>query len=154
MNRLFRTITLDDEEKETLIREDSSGQNVNFIEQKGTCDRVFIRDLQVPMSIGVSDEERQSPFSVLVNIEIEARPNPNWRDDNIDDVICYAGVTENVERIASGRSYCLLETFAEMLADYCLSLPACRAVTIRVEKPEILKNTKSVGIEITRRSDH
>ena len=68
--------------------------------------------------------------------------------DNIDKL--EQDVQKGIERIAAQKPYKLLETFVEIVSDYCLSYDGALSASIRAEKPEIFKQTDSVGVEIFR----
>ena len=113
-------------------------------------DRVFVRNLHIPMNIGITADERREKQTVIVNLELDVKRNPNWQSDDISNVISYADIKDGIEKIAGSREFNLLETFIEVCADFCFSFDICESVRIRAEKPDIFDETDSVGVEILR----
>lgn len=111
--------------------------------------RVFVRDLSLDMSIGISEQERAEKQAVVVNVEAEI----SWPDDLNDDyskVVCYASICKWI-RAHCQRPVNLVETLAEDIANYVLSVKGVRAVRVRVEKPDILPDAV-VGVDICRKA--
>lgn len=113
-------------------------------------DRVFVRNLHIPMNIGITADERGEKQTIIVNIELDVKRNPDWQSDDISKVISYADLKDGIEKIATSREFNLLETFIEVCADFCLSFDGCQSARIRAEKPDIFDETDSVGVEIFR----
>ncbi|HPF79243.1 MAG TPA: dihydroneopterin aldolase, partial [Alphaproteobacteria bacterium] len=72
MNTLFKTVTnsasaLENDEK--VI----SFQHVENVEQT-----IFIKNLELDMSIGVFDAEKSAKQRVIVDVELTVQPSANW----------------------------------------------------------------------------
>jgi dihydroneopterin aldolase len=111
---------------------------------------VIIRDLQLVMSIGVFDPEKTAHQPVLVNIHADVETSRDWRADQYSQVVCYAKMVDGVRGLAAKGHVDLTETFAEMIAAFCLGMAGVKAVTVRVEKTAVLADTAAVGVEIRR----
>lgn len=109
--------------------------------------KTIIRDLTLMMSIGIHDFEKQQPQKIIVNIETYS---DRLNFHNIEDTINYERVTNDVVSLSQSQHYDLVESFAQDIADICLQQDSAHKVMVRVEKPDIIKNTKSVGVEIFR----
>ena len=57
---------------------------------------------------------------------------------------------EKVEQIIADGHINLVETLCEKIAAACLKDKRVMAARVRVEKPNIIKNARSVGVEIER----
>ncbi len=112
------------------------------------ADKVFISDLTLQMSAGIYDHEKQNTQRVIVNIILEVETNKTAK--NIDDVVSYEIITNQIIALSKEKHYDLLEEFAELIAQKCLSDNRVLSATIKIEKPDIIKDTKSVGIQIKR----
>jgi dihydroneopterin aldolase len=112
--------------------------------------RVFIRDLELEASIGVHPHEKSRPQRVRLNIDLSVREHPGGTADDIGNVVSYETVIEEVERIVGEGPVHLVETLAERIASACLADERVIAARIRVEKPDIIPNALSVGVEIER----
>lgn len=109
--------------------------------------RIFIRDLKLNMSIGISAEEQSVPQPVVVNVQADV----NWPTDLGDDynkVVCYAGICKWI-RARAQTPVALVETLAEDIAAHVLSIPQVSRACVQVEKPAILPDAV-VGVDICR----
>jgi dihydroneopterin aldolase len=72
------------------------------------------------------------------------------KDDDIGHVVSYEIVVKKVEAIIAEGHTNLVETLCEKIAAACLRDKRVVAARVRVEKPDIIKNARSVGVEIER----
>ncbi len=70
--------------------------------------------------------------------------------DDIRNVVSYEIVVKKVEAIIAHGHVNLVETLAERIAEACLKDKRVMAARVRIEKPDIIKNARSVGVEIER----
>ena len=111
---------------------------------------VIVRDLEIKTVIGVHDYEKRAAQRILVNADLAVEEEGPALSDRLDDVLDYAEVVRNIERIARAGHVNLVETLAERVAAWCLEKPRVLSVRIRIEKPDVINNAAGVGIEITR----
>lgn len=109
---------------------------------------VFVRDLDLQALIGIYDHEKVKPQRVIVNIDLSVQEGSG--DDDISHVVSYEIVVKKVEAIISAGHINLVETLCEKIAESCLSDKRVAAARVRVEKPDIIPNARSVGVEIER----
>ena len=112
--------------------------------------KIIIRDLIMTMSVGIHAFEKENLQRVIVNVEIDVPHNPQWEEDDINDVLSYADVVGDIENIAKRNHMNLVETFAERIAAAVLSYPHPTQVRVRVEKPDIFENIAGIGVDIIR----
>lgn len=113
-----------------------------------TGQSILVQDLQITMSIGVHDFEKETPQRVLISLELEIDENANPKSDHIDEVISYADIVEDIKALAASKHYELVETFAHDIASACLnSGPQAQRVSVEVSKPDILDEA-NVGVTI------
>ncbi|MCB1782617.1 MAG: dihydroneopterin aldolase [Alphaproteobacteria bacterium] len=112
-------------------------------------DIVFIKDLCLSMSAGIYEHEKAAPQRVIVNIEmgvaVSAVPPLS-----IQDVVSYEDVTNEVIALSREQHFDLLETFVERIAALCFRDARVLCVYVRAEKPDIIDDTASVGVQIFR----
>lgn len=133
MNSLFKIITNNADNTDLTILNQS----------------IMVQDLEITMFIGVEDVEKQNKQRVIVNIDLEIDETSKPKSDNINEVICYAGLVENVKSLATQKHYELVETFTHDIASMCLaSGEQAQQVTVSVQKPDILDDV-NVGVTIT-----
>ena len=111
--------------------------------------KVLITDLVFNTSIGIHNFEKKKKQQVKFNIEIEINSLLKAAENNLDSIVNYENIINKIKLITQKKHYNLLETLAE---DIFLNLFINKniiKIKLRIEKPEIIKNTSSVGIEIT-----
>ena len=113
-------------------------------------DTVFIKDLVIELSAGIYDHEKASKQRVIINITLDVTCNAGKKLSSITDVVSYEDVTNEVRNIALAKHYDLLEELAELIALSCLAHKHMHQAHIRIEKPDIIEDVRTVGIEITR----
>jgi dihydroneopterin aldolase len=111
---------------------------------------VFVRDLDLMALIGIYDHEKIDPQRIIVNIDISVSEGDGPQDDDIGHVVSYEIVVKKVEQIIADGHINLVETLCEKIAAACLKDKRVMAARVRVEKPDIIKNARSVGVEIER----
>jgi dihydroneopterin aldolase len=111
---------------------------------------VFVRDLDLMASIGIYATEKVKPQRIIVNIDLSVQEGQGPNDDDIGHVVSYEIVVKKVEAILAEGHINLVETLCEKIAAACLKDRRVMAARVRVEKPDIIPNAKSVGVEIER----
>jgi dihydroneopterin aldolase len=109
---------------------------------------VFVRDLECEALIGIYDQEKVKRQRIVINIDLSVREGSG--DDDIGHVVSYEVVVKKVEAILSAGHINLVETLCEKIAQSCLTDGRVLAARVRVEKPDIIPNARSVGVEIER----
>lgn len=112
--------------------------------------KVFVRDLELIASVGVYEHEKRYLQRVIVSLELDVRDTYNGETDRIDDVYDYDLAISAAKDTFDQGHVNLLETAAERIADACLAHPLVDAVTVRLEKPDVVPSCRSVGIEVRR----
>ncbi len=144
--------------RETRLREFSEEPQVDWrflsargyaldAERKKEGDKVFVRDLVLPVSIGAYDFERNRTQRVRFNVDVELR-NASRHAEDMRDVFSYDLVIDAIRLILARGHIDLVETLAERIADALLAHRDVDCVTIRVEKLDVIEG--SVGVEIRR----
>ena len=100
--------------------------------------------------IGVYDNEKINPQPIVVNIDLSVAEGAHPTDDDLKHVVSYEIVVKKVEAILAQGHINLVETLAERIAEACLTDTRVQAARVRVEKPEVIPNAASVGVEIER----
>lgn len=111
---------------------------------------VFVRDLEVMATLGIHEHEKLKPQRIIVNIDLSVKEGDDPMVDDIRNVVSYEIVVKKVEAIIARGHVNLVETLAELFAEACLRDKRVVAARVRIEKPDIIKNARSVGVEIER----
>jgi 7,8-dihydroneopterin aldolase/epimerase/oxygenase len=111
---------------------------------------VFVRDLELHALIGIYDHEKINPQRIIVNVDLSVQEAEAAMDDDIGHVVSYEIVVKKIEAIVAAGHVNLVETLAEKFAEACLRDKRVLAARVRIEKPDIIPNARSVGVEIER----
>ncbi len=117
----------------------------------GEVDRVFVRDLVMPVEIGAYNYEHGHKQRVRFTIEAEV-----YRDIGADDmraVFSYDVISDAIRIVLAAGHYELVETMAERIAESVLLHERVRAIEICIEKLDILPPA-TVGVRIKRERTH
>jgi dihydroneopterin aldolase len=113
------------------------------------CRRLFLRDYEVRMNIGVHDFEKQGEQRVLINVDLYvplAQSTPSH--DELDEVVDYDFIRRSiVARIARGHVQ-LQETLCDDVLAMMLAHPKVRAARVSTEKPDVYPDCDAVGCEV------
>ncbi len=117
-------------------------------DKDGTAtDRVFVRDLVLPVRIGAYAREREKPQSVRFNVDAKVLRAGHAVED-MRDVFSYDVVTDGIKMIVAQEHIPFVETLAERIAGLILNHPRVVGVMVKVEKLDV--GPGAVGVEIRR----
>ena len=115
------------------------------------CRRLFLRNYEVRINIGVHDFEKQGEQRVVINVELFvplALSTPV--EDKLREVVDYDFMRATVaERVGRGHIH-LQETLCDDLAGALLAHSQVRAVRVSTEKPDVYPDCDAVGVEVFR----
>ena len=112
--------------------------------------KVIIKDLILNISIGIHNFEKKKKQRVKFNIEILTNPYvlPNSKD--LNSILNYEEIVGKIEKISYLRHHELLEALAENIFNMIFKNKLVKKINLKIEKLDILKKTKSVGIEVSK----
>lgn len=110
--------------------------------------RIFLRNFEVRMSMGIHRHEKAAPQRVLVNVELYLDPEARIERDSIRETVDYDFLREAVLQLARSGHFHLQETFCERLLAICLEQPKVLAARVSSEKPDVYPDCQAVGFEI------
>ena len=113
--------------------------------------KVLISDLTLLMSIGIHDFEKIKKQEVKFNIIIDINPLLTPIEKKLNSIVNYETVVKDVTRLTKNKHYELLETLAEDIFFTLFKNTNIKKIKLKIEKTQIIKNTSSVGIEITKK---
>ena len=116
-----------------------------------TCRRLFLRNYETRMGIGVYESEKGAPQRVRINADVYvALSHSTPKHDALHEVLDYDFIRNTIaQRIAAGHVG-LQETLCDDLAALLLQHPAVRAVRLATEKLDVYPDCESVGVEVFR----
>ena len=113
--------------------------------------KVLISDLTLLMSIGIHDFEKIKKQEVKFNIIIDINPLLTPIEKKLNSIVNYETVVKNVTKLTKNKHYELLETLAEDIFFILFKNTNIKKIKLKIEKTQIIKNTSSVGVEITKK---
>ncbi|TAM06575.1 MAG: dihydroneopterin aldolase [Paraburkholderia sp.] len=115
------------------------------------CRRLFLRNYEVNINIGVHDFEKRGEQRVVINVDLFvplAQTTP--LEDKLREVVDYDYMRATVAaRVSQGHIH-LQETLCDDLATALLAHPLVRAVRLSTEKPDVYPDCDAVGVEVFR----
>ena len=113
-------------------------------------EKIFIQGLTLYTLIGVYDFERLEKQRIVLDLELETDLSKAAKSDEVSDTLDYGKLAERLEVIADKSKYKLLEALADDMLNMIFNEFGPEHVRLVMHKPDILDNTKSVGIIIER----
>ena len=118
------------------------------------CRRLFLRNYEVMINIGVHDFEKKGEQRVLINVDLYiplAESTP--REDQLHEVVDYDFMRETIaKRIAQGHVH-LQETLCDDVVKAMLTHPRVRAAQVSTMKPDVYPDCEGVGVEVFQIKD-
>lgn len=122
--------------------------------QLADCRRLFLRDYEVWINIGVHDFEKKGEQRVKINVDLYvplAESTP--RHDELAEVLDYDFIRREImARVAQGHIH-LQETLADDVLARMLAHPKVRAARVATEKPDVYPDCDAVGCEVFKIKD-
>jgi 7,8-dihydroneopterin aldolase/epimerase/oxygenase len=118
------------------------------------CRRLFLRNYEVMINIGVHDFEKKGEQRVLINVDLYiplALSTP--KDDHLAEVVDYDFMRVTIaRRMAQGHVH-LQETLCDDVVKAMLAHPQVRAVRVSTMKPDVYPDCEGVGVEVFQMKD-
>jgi FolB domain-containing protein len=112
-------------------------------------DIIEIRRLRVNTHIGVPDEERATPQTLLITVRMTPLQGFGGLNDDILKTVNYYQVSQEIDALSAAMPRHLIETLATEIASHLLENHPLRHVAITIEK-HILPNTECVAVHHER----
>ncbi|MBB3223699.1 dihydroneopterin aldolase [Pseudoduganella umbonata] len=113
------------------------------------CRRLFLRNYEVLINIGVHEFEKKGEQRVLFNVDLYiplAVSTP--QADELHEVVDYDFMRDTIAaRMAKGHVH-LQETLCDDLVQALLAHPRVRAVRLSTMKPDVYPDCEGVGVEV------
>ena len=113
------------------------------------CRRLFLRDYEVWINIGVHDFEKKGEQRVVINVDLYVPLSLSTpQDDKLAEVLDYDFIRRTIsERVSRGHIH-LQETLADDLLRLMLAHPQVHAARVSTEKPDVYPDCAAVGVEV------
>ena len=113
------------------------------------CRRLFLKNYELDINIGVHAFEKQGEQRVLFNVELYiplALSTPS--KDDLAEVVDYDFMRQTIaDRVARGHIQ-LQETLCDDILAVMLSHPKVMAARVSTQKPDVYPDCESVGVEV------
>ena len=109
--------------------------------------KIIIRDLILLISVGIHTFEKQKKQRVMFNLKITTEPNLK---PEIKSIVNYETIIKVIKKITEKKHYDLLESLSESVFDEIFKNKNVKKIKLKIEKLDIMKETKSVGIEVVK----
>ncbi|MFC0402660.1 dihydroneopterin aldolase [Paraburkholderia rhizosphaerae] len=118
------------------------------------CRRLFLRNYEVFINIGVHDFEKRGEQRVVINVDLFvplAMSTPV--EDKLREVVDYDFMRATIARRVEQGHIHLQETLCDDLVKIMLAHPQVRAARVSTEKPDVYPDCDAVGVEVFRIKD-
>ena len=113
------------------------------------CRRLFLRNYEVWINLGVHEFEKKGEQRVLINVELYiplALSTP--QNDELDEVVDYDFIRRSIAtRVKRGHIH-LQETLCDDVLALMLAHPSVKAARVSTEKPDVYPDCDAVGCEV------
>ena len=116
--------------------------------------KILIKELILDLKLGYYDFEKKEPQKVKFNLEVDYEDKKPTNDKDIKSIVNYGKLVKLVKKLTKNKHYNFLETLAEDVFDVLFKDKRIGKIMLQIEKLEILKDCKSVGIQITKKIRH
>ena len=113
------------------------------------CRRLFLRNYEVMINIGVHDFEKKAEQRVLINVDLYIPLEQSTpKADQLSEVVDYDFMRETIaKRISKGHIH-LQETLCDDVVKAMLTHPRVRAARVSTMKPDVYPDCEGVGVEV------
>ena len=109
--------------------------------------KIIIKDLTLLLSVGIHKFEKLKKQNVKFNIEITT--DPNLKPD-VKTIVNYESIINDIKKLTEKKHFELLESLSESIFDEIFKNKKIKKIKLKIEKLDIIKETKSVGIEVVK----
>ena len=112
--------------------------------------KVVIKNLILNIFIGIHDFEKKKKQKVRFNIEVETNPNTKPSNKDFSTIVDYETLINKIKALVKKQHHELLEELAENIFRIIFQNKLVKKANIKLEKLHILKESESVGVDITK----
>ena len=112
--------------------------------------RIIVRGLRVPARVGVTERERASPQTVVIDVDVEADLERAATTDDVSDTVDYSALVALVAETVSSSESKLLERLGSDIVSVVSRMDGVKGVTVEIAKdpPPIDQEVESVSVRI------
>ena len=122
-------------------------EKVNFSYKK----KIIISDLLLNIIIGYHSFEKINKQNVKFNIELDYTNQKPHNDKDIKSIVNYERIAKIIKNLTKSKHYNFLESLADDIFNELFKDKRINKIRLKIEKLDAIKETASVGIEITKK---
>ena len=115
--------------------------------------KILINELTLDAFIGIHDFEKKKKQKISISLSLDVNDNISGIEHKIENFVSYEHIVADIKSILKRGHIDLLETLGEKIVDLCFKDERVMTIKLKLEKLEVFKETKSVGIEIFRKKN-
>ena len=112
--------------------------------------KVVIKNLILNIFIGIHDFEKKKKQKVRFNIEVETNPNTKPSNKDFSTIVDYETLVNKIKTLVKRQHHELLEELAENIFRIIFQNKLVKKANIKLEKLHIMRESESVGVDITK----
>ena len=112
--------------------------------------KVIIKELILNILVGIHNFEKKKRQRVKFNIEILTDPYVAPNNKDLNSILNYEEVVIKIKKLTDSTHHELLEDLAENIFNILFKNKLVKKISLKLEKLDILKKTKSVGIAVSK----
>ena len=112
--------------------------------------KVVIKNLILNIFIGIHDFEKKKKQKVRFNIEVETNPNTKPSNKDFSTIVDYETLVNKIKTLVKKQHHELLEELVENIFRIIFHNKLVKKANVKLEKLHILKESESVGVDITK----
>jgi dihydroneopterin aldolase len=119
--------------------------------QLNDCRRLFLRNYEVLINIGVYEFEKKGEQRLLINVDLYIPLDVSTpTQDHLEEVVDYDFMRDTIaKRMTQGHVH-LQETLCDDVVKAMLAHPRVRAARVSTMKPDVYPDCEGVGVEVFR----
>ena len=115
--------------------------------------KILINDLTLDAFIGIHDFEKKKKQKIAISLSLDVNDNISGIEHKIENFVSYENIVADIKSILKKGHIDLLETLGEKIVDLCFKDERVMTIELKLEKLDVFKETRSVGIEIFRKKN-
>ena len=125
-------------------------KNLNDVKKNLKTYKICINQLILDAFIGIHTFEKKKKQKISVTLNADVIDEISLLEHKIENFVSYENIVKDIENFVNLGHIDLLETLGEKIVSLCFKDDRIISVNLKLEKLEIMNQTKSVGIEIFR----
>jgi 7,8-dihydroneopterin aldolase/epimerase/oxygenase len=119
--------------------------------QLNDCRRLFLRNYEVLINIGVYEFEKKGEQRLLINVDLYIPLSVSTPpQDHLEEVVDYDFMRDTIARRMTQGHVHLQETLCDDVVQAMLAHPRVRAARVSTMKPDVYPDCEGVGVEVFR----